>query len=466
MEFIRSSGISFMYFYALVFFIVGLFLFMAIKKGALKVHPDNTKVHLFALLTIGFILRLILAPVIEGFSSDISCFQSWAQHAANDLPNIYNLDIFMDYPPFYLYILAIIGKVVDIFNIDYGSSAHMLLIKLPSIIADVVTAYIIFKLAYKELKPEFSLLLSGLFLFNPAILINSTLWGQVDSFFMLMVIIFLMFIKAEKKPEATAALAAATLMKPHGVFFIPILIYELCIELFRRKNIKNFLMSVVYGLITCIVILLPFSFTQHPLWIFDLFLETSEGYKHASLNAFNFFALLGQNLTKDTETFFIFSYNIWGHIFFGIICFVITPFFYFKSKSSNVLYLASLIQTIGIFVFWSRMHERYMYPAVALALIAFIYIKDIRLMGIFALSSLTIFVNCQIVLERMMAIGNPHIPPDNTILLIVSFLNVMLFAFLLWTSIDIVLRNKLIFADLKFNKNNKSSKKIKRNKKR
>lgn len=470
MEIIKSSGISFMYFYALAFFIIGFFLFIAIKKDYLKIDSSKTKQYLYILLGVGLVMRLVLAPIIEGFSLDISCFKAWAYYAAKDLPNFYlsessnGVRIFVDYPPFYIYFLAMIGKFVDIFNIPYDSTGHLFLIKLPSIIADVIISFIIFKLASKKFKPEFSLLISGLFLFNPAILINSTLWGQIDSFFMLFVIISLMLMKSERKPEATAVLAAATLMKPHGVFFIPILLYELCIELFRRKNIKTVLMSVLYGLIACIIIILPFSFNQKPLWIFELFLNTSEGYTYASLNAFNFFSLIGKNLVNDAEIFFIFSYNTWGYIFLVLISFGITPLLYFKSKNSDIVYLASLVQAIGLFVFWSRMHERYMFPAVALALLAFIYIKDIRLMGIFALSSLTVFVNSQAVLERMMAIGYPHIPADDLVLRIVSFLNVILFVFLLWTSIDIIYRNKLILVDSKFNiKTKKLSKTPKKN---
>jgi Gpi18-like mannosyltransferase len=471
MEFIKSSGIGFMYFYALAFFLIGFFLFIAVKKDILKIDSNMTKFYLYTLLGAGLVMRLILAPIIKGFSVDISCFQTWSYYAAKDLPNFYLTEvggskIFVDYPPFYIYVLAMIGKFIEVFNIPYGSTGHLFLIKLPSVIADVITSYIIFKLASKKFKPEFSLLLSAFYLFNPAILINSTLWGQIDSFFMLFIVTFLMFMKSERKPEATAVLAAATLMKPHGVFFIPVLLYELCIELFKRKNIKTVLMSVLYGLVTCIVIILPFSFNQKPLWIFELFFNTSEGYKYASLNAFNFFSLIGKNIVSDSEIFFIFSYNTWGYIFLVLICFGITPLLYFKSKNSSIVYLASLIQATGLFVFWTRMHERYMFPAVALALLAFIYIKDIRLMVIFALSSFTVFVNSQVVLERMMATEYPHVPANNPILIIISLLNVLLFAFLLWTSIDIIFRNKLILIDSKFNiKQDKPSKRRKKNKK-
>ena len=107
-------------------------------------------------------------------------------------------------------------------------------------------------------------------------------------------------------------------------------------------------MSVLYGLVTCIVIILPFSFNQKPLWIFELFFNTSEGYKYASLNAFNFFSLIGKNLVSDSEIFFIFSYNTWGYIFLVLICFGITPLLYFKSKNSSIVYLASLIQATGL----------------------------------------------------------------------------------------------------------------------
>ncbi len=49
MEFIKSSGIGFMYFYALAFFLIGFFLFIAVKKDILKIDSNMTKFYLYTL---------------------------------------------------------------------------------------------------------------------------------------------------------------------------------------------------------------------------------------------------------------------------------------------------------------------------------------------------------------------------------------------------------------------------------
>lgn len=443
----KTKDISSMYPYTIAFFVIGLFLFVLIKKNMIKMVAGREKIYLPILLAIGLIIRIIAAPIVEGFSVDIGCFKAWANAAANDLPNFYNTGMFVDYPPFYIMVLSIIQHIINLFSLNTNPSSYIIMIKLPSMIADVVTAYLIYRMASKRFKPEFTLLFAGLYVFNPAVFLNSTLWGQVDSFFTMMIVILLMLIKSERKPLATAVAAAAFLMKPQAVLIAPVLLYELIIELFKRRNYKNVIMSAVYGLATVVLIVLPFSINKNPMWIVELYKNTASGYNQASLNAFNLFALFGANLKSDSETLFIFSYGEWGWALFTILCLVLTPLLYFlyyrKAKNPNVLFIAALVQAVGVFVLWTRMHERYLFPAVALALIAYIYLKDIRFLALFGGLTATVFINTQVVLSQMLLTEYPHINSNDPTLLVVSFVNVLLFAVLVWVSFDIVLRNKI-----------------------
>ena len=42
---------------------------------------------LILLLFFSFLLRIIIAPLIEGYPSDIACFKGWAEAAANEILN-------------------------------------------------------------------------------------------------------------------------------------------------------------------------------------------------------------------------------------------------------------------------------------------------------------------------------------------------------------------------------------------
>lgn len=449
----KSNDISAMYPYTIGFLTIGILLFVLMKKNIIKMQPGREKLYLVLLFAAGLIFRIVVAPIIEGFSVDIGCFKAWASAAANDLPNFYNSGMFCDYPPLYILVLALLQHIINLFNLGANPASHIIMIKLPSMLADLVTAYLIYRMASKQFKPEQSILFAGLYIFNPAIFLNSTLWGQVDSFFTMMIVIFLMLIKTERKPLATAVAAAAFLMKPQAVIIAPVLMCELFIELFRRRNYKNVILSVVYAIATVVLILLPFSIGKSPLWIVDLYKNTASGYDQASLNAFNLFALLGGNLKSDSETLFIFSYGEWGWTSFVLLCLGLTPLLYYlynRAKNSNVLFIAALVQSVGTFVLWTRMHERYLFPAVALALIAYIYIKDIRILALFGGLSITAFINTQVVLSQMLLTDYPHIDPDNPVLLLVSLANVLLLVFLVWTSLDIAIRKKIYnFKDAK-----------------
>lgn len=102
------------------------------------------------ILSTGLILRLIIAVTIEGFSSDIGLFSYWAQQAADDLFHIYQGDFFLDYPPFYLYVLFLIGKTGILLGLTGAEALYLLLLKLPSIAADLITAYLLYRLAEKS----------------------------------------------------------------------------------------------------------------------------------------------------------------------------------------------------------------------------------------------------------------------------------------------------------------------------
>ena len=129
-----------------------------------------------------------------------------------------------------LSVLFLIGKIS---SINIVNPYFILLLKLPSIIADIATSYFIYKLAKKYLSAEVSLLLSVFYIFNPAIFIDSTFWGQVDHFFAFPIVLAVFLLSEKKIGFSSAVFTAAVLMKPQGIIFLPILFFELV----RQKEI-------------------------------------------------------------------------------------------------------------------------------------------------------------------------------------------------------------------------------------
>lgn len=395
------------------------------SKKQVELAAIQMKFVMVALLVVGGIIRLASSTIIEGYPTDIGCFKAWADAAAKNLLNFYNTDMFVDYPPFYIYILFLLGKTAHFLGILANSQGYVLLIKLPAIIADLLTAYFLYKISEQHLQMRQRLLVMALYLFSPAILLNSTVWGQVDSILSLMIVGALYYLMKQQIGYSAILFTCASLMKPQGLIFLPVPFFELL----RRKKPGNFIVALTYMLVTALIIVVPFSLLKSPTWLFKLYFNTAAQYPYASLNAFNLHALLGGNFQKDSIKIFIFSYKTWGTVFMFLIVAYIAVLT-IRNKGRETLYTASLILGSGVFILGHRMHERYLFPALVLALMVYILTNDKWMIAVYTVFSITVFINTRMVLFG--ALKKVYfIPQYDPVLLVTSLVNVIVFAYLI-----------------------------------
>lgn len=375
--------------YAIIFFLAILAVYFSLirsnRLSKLKIDKGNQKLIILTLCMVGLLLRIALGILIEGHPFDLNLFKSWATSAANNLSQFYTGRNSSDYPPLYIYILFLIGKIESL-KVMYPY--FTILLKLPSILADIGTALLLFKLARKYLTSELSIFVAAFYIFNPAVFVNSTIWGQVDSFFTLLVVAGVVLLAEHKLVYSSIFFTAAVLMKPQGIIFLPVMFFELV----RQKSLKSFFKVIISGVITALVIILPFSANLNILWIFKLFASTLGEYPYATVNAFNFFYLLGANYTKDSSILLLFSYHTWGMTFIVLIT-LIAWLAYVKGKGNFIASAAALILISGVFIFSTSMHERYLFPAVALAVLAAVYLQEKRFILLATGFSITAFIN-------------------------------------------------------------------------
>ncbi|MEO3946443.1 glycosyltransferase 87 family protein [Gorillibacterium sp. CAU 1737] len=379
-----------------------------------SLNLENRKLLLATLLGGGFLLRMAIAPWV-GAHNDLSLFRNWALTAAQGLADFYQNGN-ADYPPVYIYILYPIGKAIASLGVGGYS---VLLLKLPALLADTATAWLLYRIARKRLPEVAGLLIAAFYLLNPAVLLNSTFWGQVDSFFTLLILLALSAI-AYRRPTLSAVLfTIAILMKPQGIIFLPVLFFELV----RGRRLMQWVKAAGAALGTAILLLLPFSIGKDPLWIIDLYKSTVGEYPYASVNAFNFFGLIGTNYTPSEQVGFLISYHLWGLVFIAVTT-LFSWVIYHRAKSPDAAYLAGLIQIVGVFTFSTSMHERYLYPAIALALAAFAMRRDERQLGFAAAFTATVYANTHAIYFSRSAGMNGA--STSFVLLAVSLLNVIL----------------------------------------
>ncbi len=338
------------------------FLFLYKKEEA---ETSNPLPWLVAILFTGFAIRSILAWRDYAFWYDVGCFKAWADCTTYyGLGEMYHSGIFLDYPPGYMYVLYFTKLIQSLFHIDYNSVLYTYIIKLPAILADIAGAAFIYKLTKERKGNRWALFTAACFALCPATIYNSAVWGQIDSYYTLLLVLSLYFVYKDSTVKAAVVYALALITKPQSLLFGPVLLFYIL----ERKSRKEFFKAVGTGLGCLWLLALPFGKTLSPLWLINLYKNTFGGYKYFTVNGYNLFMLFDKNWTPLESVPFSGIINI------AVIaaCFVFCMYGYFRQTDKSKIFSSAFIFITVFFSFCTMMHERYMHPAIILALVCFV----------------------------------------------------------------------------------------------
>lgn len=314
---------------------------------------------LAVMLAAGVGARLFAARLYPGFEADMECFSAWARRMYEvGAGGFYSADFFSDYPPGYMYVLWLLGAVQRVLGL--GRDGFYLLLKLPAIAADIITAALLVRLAEKHTTHTAAMTLGGLYLFNPTVFINSAVWGQVDAIYTLFVFVSIWAASEKKLPRSFFSFAAAAVIKPQAAFFAPILIFaaaEECIyPEFRPKRLGALVLWALAAVGAALVLALPFGIGK----VISQYIGTLASYRYCSVNAFNFWAMLGLNWHGLSGAVSAASYAaILLAVIFAGVCF-------FRTDGKAKYFWLGGVICVLTFTFAAKMHERYGYAAIIL----------------------------------------------------------------------------------------------------
>ena len=331
-----------------------------------KLFSHRINFNIVAVLFSALIFRLFIAS-FGTLQLDHGTFVAWANSLATGGFKSFYLG-WSDYLPGYLYILWLLGKINLLFP-----ALETILFKLPAILADIGTGYLIYKIV-KNLKDEkWGITTALIYLFNPAIFANSSLWGQVDSLTAVFSL-FALYIFPSSYLLSAISLAVGTLIKPQAAFIVPAILYLFIIH---KKKITDLINYGITGFLVFVLGFVPFNNTYgveshnevgsqntSNLYAFILSrLEVSSGqYKYGSINAFSFWGVFGF-WKPDTIIF-------WVGFAIAIILTTVLTIIFIKKRPKAGEYLLSGMSLLITFLFLTRMHERHLLPVLAPLLVA------------------------------------------------------------------------------------------------
>ena len=425
------------------------------QKGILgSIQPDNaqsvSRARIFTLMCGALVVRAMLSLLFVGHSTDIGCFLGWSDAMAQYGPaGFYTQSSFADYPPGYMYVLWVLGVLRRLLGLDYGNAFYIFLIKLPAIAADLVSAYIVYRIALKRGTGERkALLLMGVMLFHPVFAFVAGGWGQIDSLLALGLIGVVYLFEEDRRILAGALYGLTILLKPQALMAGPLFAVAYLWG-WNKDNWKKRVIDTVLGVLSAVAVILllalPFGQGQEPDWLLNKYFSTATSYPYASVEAFNLAALFGGNWKAIESVPLFFSFGTWGYI--GIAVSLIASICLFivarKKKQEGALYISLAFLIAALFTLGPYMHERYLFPALFSLMIAALLYDDRRLYIAFFWLSIALLFNtlCAfVIVDHQQARDATY----NALTLLGSLTAVTGFWYFAYTSADIVLRGRTI----------------------
>jgi len=351
------------------------------------------------LLLFALLIRLAIAPY-GGYEYDLDMFRSWAVQLTNERPwDFYELAPPPDKLPGDLWLLWGVGRVYRLFSDDPQMSGEGFawLIKFSAALGDIAAGAIVYAVVARLGGRRTGMLAAGAYLFNPASIYLASVWGQLDSIPLAAALGGVALFLRGPRWVAFPAVAFAALIKPQYAALIPILVLA-AVWLPReaasgraargrwRRGAIDIGAGAVLSLALAVAILLPYGVGWPPLgeWsILERVQVAVDKWPFASLYALNLWAAVDppvRGLVPDSKEWLLdVSYRNWGVALTGASYLAILAMYAWKRDMRTLLWALAATMFV-LFLFPTRVHERYAFPVIGLLALLFPYGPGYRLL--------------------------------------------------------------------------------------
>jgi Gpi18-like mannosyltransferase len=327
-----------------------------------------------------------------GFLPDVQCWQIWGLDCGEfvtkpeypswlPLPN--------NYPPLYSSVIRIMRWVhrglgllgeyplpIEIYFHDNPDHWRPLLLylKLPPILADVVTAWLIFFIARRLGRLWLGVGVAALYSFSPGIIYDGAYFGQTDTILIMFIVAALWAFLSRRPVWLGAMLMAAPLMKAQAVFALPVFgLVILAHWAIWRPQLGRLIFG---GLLTLAVVVALAAWTGELKQFHDGYFGVVGQYPLVTVRAYNFWWLITRNWDRapqqwdfphdDTLLLGLVSYRVIGAVLFFAMLGLILWRLHKARYTPFALTLALAAAGWAFFNLPTQMHERYSIPALGL----------------------------------------------------------------------------------------------------
>lgn len=368
------------------------------------------------ILAVGLCIRLLFMPG-EGHSTDIGTFESWMLSLIKyGYHDFYAKAGFVDYPPGYMIILGASGWVYNALqHVNMPFDMLKFAIKAPAVLSDIGLAYLSFLIVRRTWSANAGLWAMAIVVFNPAVWFVSAYWGQADSVTAVFLVWSVYLMITRRFEFAWLLFAFAVLIKPQPIVAAPaLLIWQL------RSGAAWWRLALipVIGFAVAYLGSVPFAPDLQPVqtlsWLYDRYHTGTALYPYNSCNAFNLYSTRLDFWQRDDKLipglpgFPGWPQWAWGITIVAAFVFAVAlrewrtlGADYTRQERESSFYTAVFLCLLGLFMFATRMHERYLFSALAFGPLIFNAAAINRL--VYFILSATFLINLKYALDYLYA---------------------------------------------------------------
>lgn len=380
------------------------FLVKNINKDASSLPVSAGKLGVGAILAIivvaGALIRVALSFLSAGNRSELyvilEAANEWSERGASEYIRRFYSDLTSSatgrflYPLTFYYVGLTAGSMISA-GIESSSVMVCLVIKLPLIIADAVTALVVYKIAEKYRNKQVALILAAFVSFCPLFVFASAIWTSVFSVLACLLAISFYALVEKKHVVSIVAYAVSLLVAKEASYLFPLyLVYYVYTWLKSLKNGDRITaVALPVTTILCIavqyLVCLPLTAKKYSGEFFSTInviflypLTQLNRYSDNALSIYNIFMRGG----ALTNVLFRSQQSIYFIVAFALIAASVTAVVYFGRKNRAILTIvASFILMLYQSAYFD-MTPTAMIPSLVLLIMAFALVKEKRLLKI------------------------------------------------------------------------------------
>lgn len=343
------------------------------------------------LLLLGVVIRVALAPWFGGFGYDIKTLRDWTGHLLNDpLSRFYAVADSPDHLPGDLWLLLAGGKLYTWLGGDsFRGKPFLMLVKLVPTIFDVFVALLLFAIVRARAGVQSGIAALRWSILNPAFIFLTAIWGQWDavSGALLLAGIAIVYRRDGWWFWSAPLFAWAMLVKPQMALLVAVVYLITVFDAWERSHALagavrvlwwRAIVAAVLAVATISALALPFRVWLpgfHTRWmLLDRIKEALNLYPKITLGACNIWMIYAGSLNRYSDVrrqVLGLTPHAWGNILFllAMVFILWTMARQARGRLIPVISWTALATAFAFFMLPTRVHERYLFPAVILAIL-------------------------------------------------------------------------------------------------